>query len=116
MYVFVNDVKTCQILGFKELRNVSYTGHAAGGLAGLLLGTNLLHNRKASAIIQTIVMVITSEYVIVTMNSPNQPELTQVDQWEKIAKPIAFGIFYTIMIILMLFHVIGTHTGWWQSC
>ena len=33
-------------LGFKNKRNVSYTGHALGGLAGLLVGSILLENRK----------------------------------------------------------------------
>ena len=33
-------------LGFKNNRNVSYTGHALGGLAGLLVGSILLENRK----------------------------------------------------------------------
>ena len=33
-------------LGFKNHRNVSYTGHAFGGLAGLLVGGVLLENRR----------------------------------------------------------------------
>ena len=28
------------------------------------------------------------------------------------AKPIAFGTFYALMVILVLWHVIGTYTGW----
>ena len=113
-WVDIYYVEICQILGFKCHRNVSYTAHSFGGIAGVLLGTNLLHNRKVSAIIQTMVMVITSEYVE-TINSTNRYQLTQVDKWEKKAKPIAFGIFYAIMICLMLCHVIGTFTGWFDQ-
>ena len=28
------------------------------------------------------------------------------------AKPIAFGTFYALLVSLVLWHVIGTYTGW----
>ena len=70
-----------------------------GALAGLLVGVILLENRK------------------VPLNYQKKPEVSeqrtlQVDQWEKMAKPIAFGTFYTLMVGLVLWHVIGTYTGW----
>ena len=44
MYIYMP-----HFLGFKNNRNVSYTGHALGGLAGLLVGSILLENRKVRA-------------------------------------------------------------------
>ena len=83
---------------FKHNREVSYTCHAFGGLAGLLVGVILLENRK--------VTLITKKPEV------SQQRTLQVDQWEKMAKPIAFGTFYALMVSLVLWHVIGTYTSW----
>ena len=48
-YDFETYICTPHFLGFKNNRNVSYTGHALGGLAGLLVGSILLENRKVRA-------------------------------------------------------------------